>query len=76
MDGWASRLCRGKHFLKLLPMIIQRAEPVPPESMALEKQIESTALIICVCQTQLDTTVEIQILYITYRFTIVSDKIL
>lgn len=57
MDGWASRLCRGKHFLKLLPMIIQRAEPVPPEFMALEKKIESTALIICVYQIQLDTAV-------------------
>lgn len=57
MDGWASRLCRGKHFLKLLPMIIQRPESVPPEFMALEKKIKNTALIICVYQIQLDTVV-------------------
>ena len=55
MEGWTSRLYRGKRFVRQLPMIIWRVESVPTEFMALGKKLENRA-IICVCQIQLDTS--------------------
>ena len=41
---------QGKHFLRLLTVIIWKAEPVSPEFIALGKKSENGALIICVYQ--------------------------
>ena len=54
MDGHLA--IQGKHFLRLLSVIMWRAEPMPPKLIALGKMSENRALIICVYQIQLGTT--------------------
>lgn len=55
MDRWTSRSCRGKHWLRKMPMTIWRADSVPTELTALGKRFENRALI-CVCWIQLDAS--------------------
>lgn len=51
MDRWTSRSCKGKHWLRKMPMTIWRADPVPTELIALGKKFENRAFIyMCLIQ--------------------------